>query len=197
MPGGIEYRGGTVRPRRLGAGAALTAALALVALPGLAGSRTPDAHAPIPAAALQQLTVPARAVAATRIDPLDPDVRSAGFVAPDSPFVEPGADVAPIPGRPSVDQPDTGATSVRRPPRLTIRGIASFYDHGTTAMRLPRGTLVVICGGGGCIERRITDYGPSAAVHPERVADLYRADFFAICGCPSWSGTTTVTVSVY
>ena len=68
---------------------------------------------------------------------------------------------------------------------------------GTTAMRLPRGTIIRICGDGGCILRTVTDYGPSAAIRPVRIIDLDRADFFAICGCPSWSGTTTVTVSVY
>jgi hypothetical protein len=26
---------------------------------------------------------------------------------------------------------------------------------------------------------------------------LYRPDFFKICGCPSWSGVTKVTVHVY
>jgi hypothetical protein len=56
---------------------------------------------------------------------------------------------------------------------------------------------VVICGAGGCLERVITDYGPSAARFPERIVDLDRPDFFRICGCPSWSGTTSVTVSVY
>ena len=76
-----------------------------------------------------------------------------------------------------------------------IRGAASFYDNGTTAMRLPRGTVVVICGAGGCIERVIDDYGPSKA--GGRVVDLYRPDFFAICGCGWWSGTTEVTIRVY
>ena len=52
-------------------------------------------------------------------------------------------------------------------------------------MRLPRGTIVVICGNGGCVERVVTDYGP---IKPSRVVDLYRPDFFAICGCASWSG---------
>jgi hypothetical protein len=27
--------------------------------------------------------------------------------------------------------------------------------------------------------------------------DLYRPDFFDICGCPSWSGVVDVTVYVY
>jgi hypothetical protein len=26
---------------------------------------------------------------------------------------------------------------------------------------------------------------------------MYRPDFFRICGCPSWSGTVWVTVSIY
>ena len=30
-----------------------------------------------------------------------------------------------------------------------------------------------------------------------RIVDLYTPDFFDICGCPGWSGTTTVTISVY
>ena len=61
-------------------------------------------------------------------------------------------------------------------------------------MRLPRGTLVRICGKGGCIQRTVTDYGPQK---PSRVVDMYRPDFFKVCGCPSWSGTTKVTVSIY
>ena len=93
-----------------------------------------------------------------------------------------------------MDQPESAAASARKPPRYSITGEATFYDHGTTAMRLPRGTVVVICGDGGCVERVVTDYGPQA---PERIVDLYRPDFFAICGCPSWSGVTKVTVHVY
>ena len=80
--------------------------------------------------------------------------------------------------------------------RYTLSGYATFYDNGRTAMRLPYGTVVIICGGGGCVQRVISDYGPSAA-NPERIVDLYRPDFFRICGCPSWSGTTRVTVRVY
>ena len=186
-----------MRPRKPLAIAALTAALALVALPGLAGSRTADPTEALPAAALQNLSAPARAGSAARIDALDPDDRSAGFVAPDSALVDPGVAIQPVTGRPAVDQPRSAAGSVTRPPRLTLEGYASFYDNGTTAVRLPRGTLVVICGAGGCVDRRVSDYGPNAAAHPERVADLFRPDFFSICGCPSYSGTTWVTVSVY
>jgi hypothetical protein len=110
-------------------------------------------------------------------------------------LIEPGE--APKQGptrRPSVVQPVPGSGSVQKPPKSTLTGAATFYDNGTTAMRLPRGTVVVICGAGGCIERTVTDYGPTRS---DRIVDLYRPDFFAICGCASWSGTTTVTVSVY
>jgi hypothetical protein len=62
-------------------------------------------------------------------------------------------------------------------------------------MRIPRGTVVVICGDGGCIERTVTDYGPSKA--GGRIVDMDRPDFFRICGCGSWSGTTEVTIRVY
>jgi hypothetical protein len=85
--------------------------------------------------------------------------------------------------------------SALKPPKQTLSGVATFYHLGTTAMRLPRGTIVIICGAGGCIERTITDYGPVAG--SDRIADLYVGDFFEICGCPSWSGETQVTVSVY
>ena len=174
----------------------LTAALALVALPGLAGSRTPSPMGPVPAGAFQQLSIPAedpRSIAS--IGPLDAAYLSAGALTADTAIVEPGAapELAPN-ARTSLDQPDPGAASIRKPPRYTLRGQATFYDNGTTAMRLPRGTFVVICGGGGCIERVVNDYGPQK---PSRVVDLYRPDFFNICGCPSFAGVTDVTVYVY
>ena len=92
------------------------------------------------------------------------------------------------------DQTETAPGAARKPARFTLKGEATFYGAGSTAMRLPRGTVVIICGGGGCIERTVTDYGPQ---DPARVVDLYKPDFFRICGCPSWSGVTNVTVHVY
>ena len=62
-------------------------------------------------------------------------------------------------------------------------------------MRLPTGTVIRVCGAGGCLERVVNDYGPTAGT--SRIIDLYRPDFFAVCGCSSISGTTTVTVGVY
>jgi hypothetical protein len=174
----------------------LTAALALVALPGLVGSRVPALFESVPASAFQQLTVLAESPRSMpSIGPLDGAHVSASSIAADTTIVERGGggDAGPT-TRSAFNQPDAGAASIRKPARYTLTGGATFYDNGTTAMRLPRGTLVVICGNGGCIERVVNDYGPQKK---SRVVDLYRPDFFAICGCGSWSGTTQVTVYVY
>ncbi len=174
----------------------LTAVLALVALPGLAGSRAPSAVEPVPVGAFQPLSVPASGSRSTlSIAGLDGGYLSAGAVHAGSSFIEPSRlPPTKVPGRAEVDQPESSSTSSRKPPRSTLSGQATFYDHGTTAMRLPAGTTVIICGDGGCIERVVRDYGP---VNPNRIVDLYRADFFEICGCPSWSGVTEVKVYVY
>jgi hypothetical protein len=180
------------------AGAALTAALALGALPGIAGSAGPSPVPVVDPAAFQSVQVPAFAPADVTVRPLDGAFRAAAPIERTTRLLEPGHEpVRVVTGRPRVAVPGPHEGSAQKPPRFTITGNATFYDHGTTAMRLPRGTTVVICGAGGCIERVITDYGPNANPSLNRVADLYRPDFFAICGCGSWSGVTTVTVSVY
>ncbi len=173
----------------------LTAALALVALPGLGGSRVPSPIEPIPAGAFQQLSVQEDSRTLPSIGSLDGAHLSAGSITAETPIVERGQARQPAPAaRATLNQPDAGPASIRKPAKTTLTGGATFYDNGTTAMRLPRGTLVVICGKGGCIERVVNDYGPQK---PSRVVDLYRPDFFTVCGCPSWSGTTTVTVYIY
>jgi hypothetical protein len=186
----------------------LTAALALVALPGLVGSRAPSPIEPVPAGAFQQLTIPADDSRSTvSIGPLDAAFISEGSLAADSAIIEPGTvqTDAALATR-TTGQPSTGASSERKAPKgalsaslpgkakYTLSGGATFYDNGTTAMRLPRGTVVKICGDGGCIVRVVNDYGPQKK---SRVVDLYRPDFFAICGCPSYAGTTQVKVYVY
>jgi len=183
----------------------LTAALALVALPGLVGSRTPIPIEPFPAGAFQHLSVLAntsRSMAS--IEPLDDAHVSGGTVGAQTRIVERGApSVVTVKSRPRFELPPTGASSVSKgalsaslpgKAKYTLSGGATFYDNGTTAMRLPRGTVVKICGKGGCIVRVVNDYGPQKK---SRVVDLYRPDFFAICGCPSYAGTTQVTVYVY
>jgi len=174
----------------------ISTALALVSLPGLAGSRVPSAVEPVPAGAFQPFSVPAReARSPITIAGLDPAQQSVGVISAETAIYEPGdePDAGPT-DRVRVDQPETAPGTARKPARYTLKGEATFYSNGTTAMRLPRGTVVIICGGGGCIERTVTDYGPQ---NPARIVDLYKPDFFRICGCPSWSGVTNVTVHVY
>lgn len=194
-----------MRPRSLVAGAALTASLALVALPGLAGSATPTAWSP-EAAAFRELdtasVVDARgalgAYDAARGGPARlrwAGAPSGAVLAPQTSFADPGTvgRVEPV-GRARAGQPASTVREEWKPAKYSLTGTATFYDHGSTAMRLPRGTIIRVCGAAGCLERVVTDYGP---MKTSRIIDLYRPDFFAICGCPSWAGTTQVTVFVY
>ena len=188
-----------MRRRSVVAIAALIAVLALAALPVPVGSRSPSASSAIEPAAFRTLDFPATlsgiSIPAVQFDPA---LDSAGSLDADASFTEPGeAPKVPILKRPVVDQPTSGAGTALKPPRKKLTGYASFYDNGTTAMRIPRGTTVIICGAGGCIERVINDYGPAASAGLGRIVDLYTPDFFSICGCPWFAGTTWVTVSVY
>ncbi len=176
---------------------ALTAALALGSLPGLVGAREPSPEQPIDAAAFRQVilaTLGNRPIEANAS--FDPAAGSAGGLGPDTTFVEAGAAGSATVTRGAVSLPSVGASWSWKPPRYSRSGTASFYDNGTTAMRdVPRGTTIVICGAGGCIQRVVNDYGPAASTG--RLIDMYRPDFFQICGCAPWSGLTQVTVRVY
>jgi hypothetical protein len=185
-----------VRPRNLVAGTALTAALALVALPGFVDSRVPSRDRPIDAAAFQQVTTASDGGSSLTIDLPDDALRSAGALTADSRLFEPGKGARIPITKPVFNVPTSTAGFDIKPPKYKLNGTATFYDNGTTAMRLPRGTVIRICGPTGrCIDRVVSDYGPIAGTG--RIIDLYRPDFFAICACPSWSGLVKVTVSVY
>ena len=187
-----------MRPSTTVARAALIALLALGALPGLVGSHEPSQDLPTAAASFDQVYL-----ATTRDRQgmgaivLDSAGRSEGALDALGLFAESGQGVAEPPDERSQPKLETVPVSWSwKPPKYSLSGTASFYDNGTTAMRdVPRGTVIVICGAGGCIERVVSDYGPSKA--GGRLIDMYRPDFFAICGCGWWSGTTTVTVRVY
>jgi hypothetical protein len=186
-----------MRPSRTVARAALTAVLALGALPGLVGSHSASQPRTIDAAAFGQVNL-ATTGDRQSLGQITPDAagRSDGALDPSGSIAESALLGPAVPdARVQPNLQDAGASWSWKKPRYTMSGYASFYDHGTTAMRIPRGTTVVICGAGGCIERVVTDYGPSKA--GGRIVDMYRPDFFKICGCGWWSGTTEVTIRVY
>jgi hypothetical protein len=187
-----------MRRKSVLATAALIAALALVGLPGPAWSRGTAAIRELAPAAFTSVTFDANALAldAPGVSGDTPDAPAASIeAAAEPPYVEAGAPPSAPTTRAAVDQPDTSAGKDWKPGKQTLKGFASFYDAGTTAMRLPKGTLVRICGNGGCLTRTITDYGPASG--SSRIIDMYRPDFFRICGCNSAAGTTKVTISVY
>lgn len=187
-----------MRPSGTVARAALTAALALGALPGLVGSHEPSQDQPIAAALFGQVYLAnTRDRQGSGTFVLDAAGLSDGALGGLGVFSEPATTEALAPDDRA--QPNLKAVSPGwkwKPPKYSLSGAASFYDFGTTAMRdVPRGTVIVICGAGGCIERVVNDYGPAKSTG--RIIDMYRPDFFAICGCGWWSGTTTVTVRIY
>ena len=175
--------------------AALIAVLALAGLPVPAGSHTTSAAQGLQAATFTSVTIPATAPALRAWGVSGDAPADAPVATADETYREAGVAPAAPASRPSVSQPAVTAGSAWKAPKSTKTGFASFYDSGTTAMRLPRGTVIRICGGGGCLERTVTDYGPTAGTG--RIIDMYRPDFFAICGCASWTGLVWVTVSVY
>ena len=174
----------------------LTAALAVGALPGLVGSREPSLVRPLDAAVFRQVNFAASRDRFDAIVSVDGASLSAGVLDPTTSLVEPDTALGAIAtGRVVVALPHVSSAWEWKPPRYTLSGTASFYSNGTTAMRLPRGTVIVICGARGCLERIVNDYGPVASTG--RIIDMNRPDFFAICGCGWWAGLTTVTVRVY
>jgi hypothetical protein len=184
-----------MRRRSVVATVALIATFALVGLPVPSGSRAISATRDLQPAAFTSVIIPADASALSAWGNFGDASEPAAAETADQPYAELGDAPAAPAARPKVDQPTAKAGEAWKRPKRTMSGSASFYDNGTTAMRLPRGTVVRICGDGGCIERTITDYGPTK--RGGRLIDMYRPDFFKICGCGSWSGTTKVTVSIY
>ena len=173
---------------------ALIAAAALIGLPGPAGSTAPSPARELQAAAFMPVPNSSAASAPSPAAVLNSALRADGYLGDSTQLVERGTAPSGPTSKPKIAQPGVSAGKDWKPPLYKLTGWATFYDNGTTAMRLPRGTVVRICGAGGCIVRTVTDYGPQK---PSRIVDLYRPDFFAICGCASYSGTTWVTVSVY
>ena len=179
--------------------AVLSAALALVAAPGFVGSQTPSPVHAIEAAAFQPLLSDASGATTSVVAPADPALRSANALDSSARFAEPLAGAVQVAPAASVvrTQPVPGLHDDDQAAQVRPQGLRQLLHNGTTAMRLPAGTVIRVCGASGCLNRVVNDYGPSAGYKPTRIIDMYEPDFFAICGCPSYSGTTLVTVSVY
>ena len=100
---------------------------------------------------------------------------------------------------------DSGGTP--RPARVVPSGVVGPSIHGDAswvraslgshylAARMPRGTVLRICGPLACIVRTVNDYGPSAKAFPERIVDLSAKDYQRVCG-PLSSGICPVSVAV-
>lgn len=109
----------------------------------------------------------------------------------------PGGRGAPIPASETVTRTTTRAPAPTPLPEpvAVLTGVASWMYASGTAMRLPVGTLVHICGDGGCILRRVTSWGPSASLD-DRIVDLNYLDFPIVCGCSLSTGLAWVRVEV-
>jgi len=131
-----------MRRKSVVATAALIAALALAGMPGPAGSRSPSAAEVLAPAAFTSVVVPADAPAQRASGSLDSALRSASYIDASGRFTEPGAAPTAPTKRPKVTQPAAHSGEAWKTPKYTISGYATFYNSGTTAMRLPRGTVV-------------------------------------------------------
>ena len=84
---------------------------------------------------------------------------------------------------------------------VTLEGLAGWavpsLGRDYLAMRLPRGTIVTICGPGGCWRHaRVNDYGPSKRLHPDRIADVALHHWEDICGVPKSMGLCNATATI-
>mgnify|MGYP001301455855 CR=1 FL=1 len=126
--------------------------------------------------------------------PDQPRTAAPSTSAAGSPVPSPATDMRVAPVREVPDRNPSGTTS-------TLRGRASWVRASLgpryLAARMPRGTVLTICGQLDCVTRTVTDYGPSKRKHPGRIVDMSRADFATICGDPERLGTCAVRVTVH
>ena len=121
------YRAPDVRHPRVAARAVLIAALALVAVPNVVGSRVPDGERATDRALFAPVSVDGRGSGSVMaITTLDLAYRSAGSMAASTALLEPGG--LPVPdARASIDQPESAAKVV---PIWHHERSISFYGPG-------------------------------------------------------------------
>lgn len=137
-----------------------------------------------------------RAVAAPRPAPVIPAVPTMGSDhEPDL-----GRTGAPSAGTTAASPTPAGADPTSAPATFVTRqGIASTYGpgwDGWIASPFPRGTVLEICGLGGCATRTTNDVGPNQRIHPDRVVDLDVPTFELVCGVSWRMGLCPVTVTM-
>ena len=85
-------------------------------------------------------------------------------------------------------------------PSPVLRGRASWVRASLgsryLAARMPKGTVLRICGPLACTTGVVMDYGPSKRLHPDRIVDLSRVRFARVCGDPILLGTCRVRVRI-
>jgi hypothetical protein len=160
------------------------------------------------------------------VGPIDAGYESAGHLDDTAPLIEQGDDappigrstvVVPIPELQLLTDatPEPAATPTPRPPvpvrsapttqtatirvpgyRKVMAGLASWYDNGTTAMRLPHGTRIRICGARSCVTTVVRDWGPARYLS-NRVVDMTPGDFVRVTGKSLGAGLAPVKVYIY
>ena len=110
------------------------------------------------------------------------------------------SEAAPLPSVASQAQPERtqDASSSGLKPMTGYTGNAGYavpsLGASYLAVRLPRGTVVTVCGPGACWTTRTTDYGPSSRISPSRVADIAVGHWREVCGMAPSRGLCRVTI---
>ncbi len=126
---------------------ALTAVLAMVAVPGTAGSHSPGGDQALAASEFQPIALGSSAVTVAAPTE-DPALRSASALEEDTVLREPAVDQSAVPARPSVAQPAAHPGSIdlnpwRHDPNVSWYG-PGFYGSGTACGQvLTRGLVGV------------------------------------------------------
>lgn len=134
-----------MRRDRWVAGAALTAVLALVAVPGTAGSRSPGVD-PVIASGEFRTIILAGSTATVTAPMEDPALRSASAIAVDTVLREPSVGQSALPSRAQVAQPAARPGSIDLNPWRYDRNVSwygpGFYGHRTACGEVLTTSLV-------------------------------------------------------
>jgi rare lipoprotein A (peptidoglycan hydrolase) len=175
VDGDPVYHPQVLKRDRLVAGAVLTAALALVAVPGPAGSRSPSGDLASASEGFQTVVLDT-VLAGAATSNFDPALRSASALEQEAPLPEPAPDAA-VPARPVVAVPTAPAGAIdlnvwRRDGNISWYG-PGFYGNrtacgykltttliGVAHRSLPCGTRIAFRHNGRVVIAPVVDRGP-------------------------------------